>query len=131
MEKIIVGCFLCGRTSSAPTPAHLHVRDCLPACYRAVIADRWGLPVSSLFPQISPPLLARVATQAKLPATGQPPITTMCHKDGRMFTCHHGPSRQLRCTVASYHRCPPSSALRLSDSGADRSATESSSRPLC
>jgi hypothetical protein len=54
--------------------------------YYTTVADRWGPPVSSLFPQISPPLLARVATPAKLSAMGRPPITTSGHKDGRVFT---------------------------------------------
>jgi hypothetical protein len=69
------------------------------------------MPVSSLFPQISPPLLARVATHAKLPATGWPHITTPHHKDGRVFTCHLEPLRLLWCVVASRHHCSPASAL--------------------
>jgi hypothetical protein len=89
MEKIIVSHFLWGRPSLAPTPAHLHVRAGLPARYRATVTDRRGPPVSSLFPQISPPLLrARVSSPAKLPVIGQPPVTTPCHKDGRVFSCH-------------------------------------------
>jgi hypothetical protein len=79
--------------------------------YHATITDRWGLPVSSLCPQISPPLLARVATTAKLLVMGWPPITTPRHKDGRLSTCHLVPSRRLRCAVTSHHRCPPASAL--------------------
>jgi hypothetical protein len=79
--------------------------------YRTVIADRWGPPVSPLFPQISPPLLAHMATPTKLSAMGWPPITTLRHKDGHVSTCHLGPSRRLWCTVASHHHCPPASAL--------------------
>jgi hypothetical protein len=111
MEKIVVGSFLCGRPSSAPTPAHFRVQAGLPARYHTAVDDRRGPSVSSLFPQISPPLLARVATPAKLPTMGQPPITTPRHKDGRVFTCHLESSRRPRCTVASHHRRPHASAL--------------------
>jgi hypothetical protein len=107
MEKIIVGRFLYGRPSSAPTPAHLRARAGLLARYRATITDRCGPLASSLFPQISPPLLGRVATQAKLPATRRPPVPTPRRKDGRMLTCHLEPSRQLRCAMVSQHHCPP------------------------
>jgi hypothetical protein len=92
--------------------------------YHAAITDRWGLPVSSLFPQISPPLLAPVATTAKLPVMGWPPITTPRHKDGRLSTCHLVPSHRLRCTVTSHHRCPPASAP------VDTVPVRFSSRPL-
>jgi hypothetical protein len=51
MEKTIVGRFLRGRPSSAPTLAHLRVRAGLPARYRATVADRWGPPVGAVFPQ--------------------------------------------------------------------------------
>jgi hypothetical protein len=51
MEKIIVGRFLRGRPSSAPTPDSLPRAK--PARYRAraSVADGWDLPVSSLFSQ--------------------------------------------------------------------------------
>jgi hypothetical protein len=90
----------------------------LASCYYTTVADRWGPPVSSLFPQISPPLLARMATPTKLPVTGRPPITTSCHKDGRVFTATL--SSRVGCSAPW---CPvtvarlrlPSSALRRSD----------------
>jgi hypothetical protein len=100
-----VGRFLRGRPSSAPTPTHLLARPGLPAHYHVAVTDKRGQPVNSLFPQIFPHLLARVATPDKLPATGRSPITTPYHKDGRVFTYHLEPSGQLRCTVTSHHCC--------------------------
>jgi hypothetical protein len=82
-----VGHFLRGRPNSVPTPAHLLTRTGLPTHHHAAVADRWGPPASSLFPQIFPPLLAHVATPTKLPATGRPPVSTPRHKDGRVFIC--------------------------------------------
>jgi hypothetical protein len=109
-----VGHFLRGRPSSVPTSAHLRTRAGLPTRHRAAVADRWGPPVSSLFPQIFPPLLAHVATPAKLSATGRPPVTTPRHKDGRVFICtlsHHvncgvlwHPITAARCSAAA-RRC--------------------------
>jgi hypothetical protein len=67
-----------------------------------------------------------MSTPTKFLPLHRPPITTPCHKDGRVFTYHLEPSRRLRCTVVSHHRCRlclPSSALRRSDSGANRSVT--------
>jgi hypothetical protein len=74
---------------------------------QSAVADSWGPLVSSLSPQISPPLLARVATPAKLPVMGRPPVTI----PSPSVTCNVEPSHQLWCVVASHHRCPPMSAL--------------------
>jgi hypothetical protein len=105
-----MGRFLCGRPSSATTPTHLHSRASLPAHYRTTVTDRRDPHVRAVFPQ-SPLLRARVSSPAKFPSTGQPPITTPRHKDGRVFTYNLESSRQLRCAMASHHRCPTASAL--------------------
>jgi hypothetical protein len=98
-----MGRFLHDRPSSALTLAHLRTRASLPACYRAAIVDRWVPPVSSLFPQIFPPLLrACISSPAKFLLMGQPPVTTPRHKAGRMFTCHLEPLCQLRWAVVSH-----------------------------
>jgi hypothetical protein len=39
------------------------------------------------------------------------PSPPLDHEDAHMCSCHLEPSHQLRCTVASHHRCPPASAL--------------------
>jgi hypothetical protein len=59
-----------------------------------------------------PLLRHRPSSPTKFPSMGRPPITTPHHKDDRVSTCHLEPSRRLRCTVASRHRCPPASAPR-------------------
>jgi hypothetical protein len=101
-----VGHFLCGWPSSAPTPAHLHARAGLPARYRVSLADRRGPPISTLLTQIFPHLLACVATPAKLLVTGQPPVTTPCHKNAHVCAYRLEPSCQLQCIVVSHHCCP-------------------------
>jgi hypothetical protein len=127
MEKTIVGRFLHGRPNSAPTLAHLRVRAGLPARYRATVADRWGPPVGAVFPQ-SPLLRARVISPAKFPS---PPHAT------RMVACspatlsHRVGCSAPWCPITAAHLHLPSSPLCRSDSGADRWAMKSSSRPLC
>jgi hypothetical protein len=108
-----VGHYLRGRPRSAPTQEHLRERAGLPAHYCTTVDDRRGPPVSSLFPQIFPPLLAHVTTIAKLLATGWPPITT---PRTRMVACspitlsHHVrcgapwcPITAGRCSAAAHH----------------------------
>jgi hypothetical protein len=108
--NIVVGCFLHGRPSSVPTPAHLRARAGPPAVTAPPsLID--GARLSALLPRIPPPMLTHVATPAELSPPSRPPITTSRLKDVRMSACPLEPSRRLRCTVASHHRCPPASTL--------------------
>jgi hypothetical protein len=93
---------------------------------RAAIADRRSPPVSPLFPQI--PLVCSSTWQRRPDCWRRVdhPSPPLYHKDAHVCVCCLEPSRWLRCIVASRHRWPPalpSSSLRRSDSGANRSTT--------
>jgi hypothetical protein len=133
LEKISVGRFLYGRPSSAPTPAHLHVRASLPARYCTTVAVRRGPPVGVVFPQILPGCaLAGIAAAIPVAAssTRHHPIIV------RIPTCVPATlSRRIGygaswCPITAARLRLPSSPLRRSNSRADRSVMKSSSRPL-
>jgi hypothetical protein len=111
-----VGRFLCGRPSSALT-----------------VSDRWDPLIRVVFPQIlHGRALAGIATAipAATPSTRHHPFVM------RMPTCAPATlSRHVDCgapwrPITAARLCLPSSALRRSDSEADRSVTKLSSRPL-
>jgi hypothetical protein len=133
MENIAMDRFLCGRPSSAPTPAHLRMRASQPARYRSAIADRRDPPIGVVFPQIlHDRALTSIATRIPIdaPSTHHHPFAV------RMPTCAPVTlSRRINCGVpwrpiTAARLCLPSSALCRSDAGVDRSVTKPSSRPL-
>jgi hypothetical protein len=141
-----VGLFFRGRPSSALTPVHLHVRAGLLAHYRTAIADRRGLPVSSLFPQISHVSCPRVLT-SQIPGDGPathhhptpqggpcvrlPPwvvaSTVVCHGVPSPLLCYRPSLLQTGCCARSLMMKP---RVACPTGWADM-AKSVSSRPWC
>jgi hypothetical protein len=106
-----VGSFLRAGPTLHRSPTHSHVRS-QPIAMHAPQPLMVGTRPSAL-PLAPIPLLcsACVATPTKLPPMSRPPVTTLCHKDTRVFAYHLEPSRWLRCIVLSHRHCPPASTV--------------------